>query len=85
MVGAIHIENLDKKDLERAGVSRREYDIIRKLIKLDADIFAVRINESSPYTYTVDLSKYQEEKIPQDCKEMLFRPQKMRKLYERYW
>jgi len=74
MIGAVHIENLDKKDLERAGVSKREYDIIRKLIKLDENMFAVRINDQSPYTYTVDLSKYQDDKIPQDCKEMLFRP-----------
>jgi hypothetical protein len=74
MIGAVHIDSLDRKDLERAGVSKREYDIIRKLLKLDENIFAVRINEQSPYTYTVDLSKYQDDKIPQDCKEMLFRP-----------
>ena len=64
MIGAVHLDSLDKKDLERAGVSRREYDIIRKLIKLDENIFAVRINDQSPYTYTVDLSKYQDDKIP---------------------
>lgn len=86
LVGEVHLEKLDKKDLERCGVTRREFDIIKKLLKLDPEIFAVRLGpESSPYTYTVDLSKYQDTKIPQDCKEILFRPQKMRKLYERYW
>lgn len=58
MIGEANLEKLDKADLEKAGVSRREYDIIRKLVKLDASIFDVRINDKSPYTYTVDLSKY---------------------------
>ena len=67
--------NLSKKDLDRAGVSQREYDLIKKLLELDEDIFAVRTGlDYSPYTYTVDLSKYDDKKIPQDCKEMLFRP-----------
>jgi hypothetical protein len=75
LVGEVHLEKLDKKDLERCGVTRREFDIIKKLLKLDPEIFAVRLGpESSPCTYTVDLSKYQDTKIPQDCKEVLFRP-----------
>ena len=43
------------------------------------------INSPSPYQYVVDLSKYDKQKIPQDCKEMLYRPAKMKKLYDRYW
>ena len=79
-----HIENITDKDLERCGVSKREFSLIKKLMKMDPQIFAVKeFKDSSPYTYTVDLSKY--EKVPQDCKEVLFRPQKMRQLYERYW
>ena len=86
MIGTQHFLNLTKKDLESSGVSQREYDIIKKLLELDPDIFAVRIGlDYSAYTYTVDLSKYENKKIPQDCKEMLYRPQKMRRLYERYW
>ena len=86
LIGTQHFMNLTKKDLERNGVSQREYDMIKKLLELDPDMFAVRTGlDYSPYTYTVDLSKYEDKKIPQDCKEMLFRPQKMRRLYERYW
>ena len=55
-------------------------------MKLDSQIFAVKeYQESSPFTYVVDLSKYDNKSIPQDCKEILFRPKKMRTLYERYW
>jgi hypothetical protein len=81
-----HIDQVTDKDLERCGVSKREFDLIKKLMKIDRLMFAVReFKESSPYTYVVDLSKYQDQKIPQECKEVLFRPAKMRKLYERYW
>lgn len=81
-----HIEQVTDKDLERCGVSKREFELIKKLMKLDNQIFAVKeFKLSSPYTYIVDLSKYDSKKIPQDCKEVLFRPKKMRTLYERYW
>lgn len=81
-----HIEQVTDKDLERCGVSKREFDLIKKLMKLDNQIFTVKeFKDSSPYTYTVDLAKYDNQKIPQDCKEIMFRPNKMRKLYERYW
>jgi hypothetical protein len=81
-----HIANVTDKDLERAGVSKREFDMIKKLLKLDNQIFAVKeFKDSSPFTYIVDLSKYDQNKIPQDCKEILFRPNKMRMLYEKYW
>ena len=46
--------------MEKSGVTRREFDLIKKLLKLDPEIFSVRIGpETSPYMYTVDLSKYQ--------------------------
>lgn len=60
--------------------------MIRKLLDLDNDIFAYRDHrEDSAFYYAVDLSKYDQTKIPKDCKEMMYRPNKMRKLYERYW
>lgn len=81
-----HIESITDKDLDRAGVTKREFNLIKKMMKIDPTIFTAKEHkESSPFTYTVDLSKYDNTKIPQDCKEILFRPQKMRKLYERYW
>jgi hypothetical protein len=55
-----HIDQVTDKDLERCGVSKREFDLIKKLMKLDNQIFAVKeFTNSSPYTYTVDLSKYE--------------------------
>ena len=68
-------------------MSKRDFDIIKKLMKMDPLIFEIKdFNTNiSPYTYTVDLSKYQHKKIPQDCKEILFSPQKMRVIFERYW
>ena len=81
-----HIEQVTDKDLERCGVTKREFDMIKKLMKLDKNMFTVKeFVDSSPYTFMVDLSKYENQKIPQDCKEILFRPNKMRNLYERYW
>ena len=58
-MGTYHIENVTDKDLENSGVSKREFELIKKLMKLDADIFAVRTAaDASPFTYTVDLAKY---------------------------
>ena len=68
------------------GVSKREFELIKKFIKLDPEIFAYKqYIESSSHTYSVDLSKYDNQKIPQEMKDILYRPKKMRLLYERYW
>ena len=63
-MGISHIENVSPKDLEEAGVTKREYEIIKKLMKFDPEIFEIKdFNTNiSPYTYTVDISKYA--KIP---------------------
>jgi hypothetical protein len=62
---------------------------MKKLMELDPEIFIekyeVITSSATPFTYTVDLSKYENSKIPQDCKEILFRPKKMKRLYEKYW
>lgn len=85
-MGMVHIRQVSDADLEACGVSKREFALIRKLLDLDNDIFAYRDHrEDSAFYYAVDLSKYDQTKIPKDCKEMLYRPNKMRKLYERYW
>ena len=87
-MGQKHINTVTEKDIEAAGVSYREFDLIKKLMNLDAEIFLEKnmmVSSPSPYEYTVDLSKYDKTKIPQDCKEVLFRPKKMKKLHERYW
>jgi hypothetical protein len=60
LIGNQHFMKLTKKDLEKCGVSQREFDIIKKLLELDPEMFAVRTGlDTSPFTYTVDLSKYE--------------------------
>lgn len=38
----------------------------------------------SPHTFLVDVSKYGSN-IPKDAKEILYRPPKLKVLYEKYW
>lgn len=53
---------------------------------IDPEIFAVKeFVDSSPYTYGVDLSKYDSASMKKELKDVLYRPKKMRQLYERYW
>lgn len=67
-------------------MSKREFALIKKFLEVDSEIFAVKeYLEASPFTHTVDLTKYEGKKIPQECKDILYRPKKMRVLYERYW
>jgi len=87
-MGIKHITEVSERDLEEAGVTQNEYATIKKLMNMDPEIFVEKnfmLSSPSPYIYTVDLSKYENSKIPQDCKEILFRPKKMRKIYEKYW
>lgn len=59
------------------------------LMNMDPDIFIekyqVWLRSPTHYVYSVDLSKYEKEKIPQKCKEILYRPNKFRRLKEKYW
>lgn len=60
-MNTFHVANVTDKDLERCGVSKREFDLIKKMMKLDNKIFAIQeYKDASPYTYTVDLSKYED-------------------------
>ena len=76
-MGMKHINNVTEKDIKAAGLSQREFDQVKKLMIMDPLIFAdkhSKVASPTPYEYTVDLSKYEKTKIPQDCKEMLYRP-----------
>lgn len=88
-MGIYHINNVSSKEVENAGVTKREFEMIKKLMDLDPEIFVQRyhviVKSSTPYIFSVDLSKYDGKKIPQECKEILFRPPKLEKLRERYW
>jgi len=62
-MGLLHLEKVTDKDLEQCGVSKREFSLIQKLVKFDSEIFKekghFKTNSLSPYTFTVDLSKYE--------------------------
>lgn len=88
-MGVKHMENVTKEDLQKAGVSKNDYEKMLMLIKMDPDFFIekyhVYLRSPAHYKYSVDLSKYEKEKIPQKCKEILYRPNKLRLLREKYW
>jgi hypothetical protein len=88
-MGVEHLAKVTKKDLERAGVSQRDYELMKKLTDLDPEMFIERyevmVKSPTPFMYAVDISKYEGKKIAQELKETLFRPKKMKALYEKYW
>jgi hypothetical protein len=60
--------------------------LIKKFLKIDPEIFAYKeFTDSSPHTYSIDLSKYENIYISRELKDVIYRPKKMRLLYERYW
>jgi hypothetical protein len=85
-MGLNHLEKVSERDLEEAGVSMREYDLIVRLMKFDPDLFAYKQSKDHvPYTYLVDISKYSDKKVPQEFKDVFMRPHKMKRLYTQYW
>ena len=85
-MGVNNIDNMTDSKLKERGVSKREFELIKKFLAIDKEMFAAKEHpDQSPFTLTVDLSKYENVKIPQECKDILYRPKKMQLLYERYW
>ena len=59
-MGVAHIDTITDEAAETAGVSKREFALIKKLMLLDPNIFAAKdVSESSPYANSVDLSKFE--------------------------
>lgn len=84
--GVIRVEKVTDRDLEDAGVSRREFEHIKMLLELDQDLFKPsEYGSFSNYSQFVDVSKYQDKKISKDVKDILYRPPKMKNLYQKYW
>ena len=80
----LNIEGITDKDLFRAKVSKREFEQIKALIKLDESLFRPpNIPSQSPHLDIIDIGKY--ENIPYELKEILYRPPKVKLLYEKYW
>ena len=79
------LSKVQDHDLEPAGVSKREFDQIKLLWALDPHLFKPsELGSFSPYSQIIDISKYGD-KIPKDVKEILYRPPKVKNLYEKYW
>jgi len=87
-MGVHNIAKITEQDLLDKGVNKKEFELIKKLIDLDPEIFAARelFNAAeSPFMYTVDLSKYQGPRVKKELKDVIYRPKKMRQLFECYW
>ena len=84
--GIIHLDKVKDSHLEQAGVSRREFDQIKLLLSVDLELFKPsEFGAFSPHSQVIDLTKYADKKIPKDVKEILYRPPKVKNLYEKYW
>ena len=78
-MGVHNIAKVTDQDLKEKGVTKREFELIKKFLEIDPEIFAVKeFVDSSPYTYGVDLSKYDSAVIKKELKDVLYRPKKMR-------
>jgi hypothetical protein len=65
-------------------VSKREFDQIKLLLKVDQNIFAPsELASYSPHNNVINLSKYKD--LPKDAKDILYRPPKVKILNEKYW
>jgi len=87
-MGVHNIARITDGDLLAKGVTQKEFSLVKKLIALDPEIFAARelFNASeSPFMYTVDLSKYQGPRVTKELKDVIYRPKKMRQLFDCYW
>ena len=72
--------------MDEAGVSKKEFEHIKTLLALDAELFKPsEYGSFSPYSMIFDISKYEGVKLSKDVKEILYRPPKVKNLYEKYW
>ena len=84
--GIIRVDKVTDRDLEDAGVSKREFEHIKMLLAVDQEIFKPNeFGSFSNYSQFVDVSKYENMKISKDVKEILYRPPKLKNLYLKYW
>ena len=84
--GIIRLDKVTERHLEDAGVSKREFEHIKMLLAVDEEIFKPsEWGTFSNYSQFVDVTKYQDKKVSKDVKEILYRPPKLKNLYQKYW
>lgn len=72
-------------DMEDGNVTKREFEQMKLLMAVDENIFRPsEFGVFSPHSLIVDISKYGDS-LPKDAKEILYRPPKLKLLYEKYW
>ena len=82
----IDLSKVEHSQLEEAGVSKREFEHIKLLLALDPELFRPsEYGAFSPYSMLVDISKYTDKQLTKDVKEILYRPPKVKNLYDKYW
>jgi len=85
-MGLQNLKNSTESDLLAANVSKREHSLIMQLLELNPEIFRGKeFLDSSAFSYAVDLTKIDQSKLSPDMKKVVYRPTKMRLLYESYW
>lgn len=84
--GIIEVSKVTEDHLDEAGVSKKEFEHIKTLLALDAELFKPsEYGSFSPYSMIVDISKYEGVNLSKDVKEILYRPPKVKNLYVKYW
>ena len=83
---AFKIEDVTEKDLKAANVSKKEFIQIKQLVRLDESIFAAsEFGTITPQSFMVDVSRYDPNHLNKDVKDILYRPQRVKLLIEKYW
>lgn len=85
--GLLDLSKVKPTHLEDAGISLRDFDLITLVAKVDAELFRPsELGSFSPFSMIVDVGKYQDRTdIPWEFKELIYRPPKLKSLYEKYW
>ena len=81
----IEFDKITPGDLKKAGLSQKDFEQIKMLHALDKELFQPHVyGARSTHSMVVNVSKYGPE-LSKEAKEILYRPPKMRALYEKYW
>lgn len=82
----VDLNTVTQGDLKAANVSANDFKQIKLLYRLDEHIFEANdFGTITSNSYIVDLTKYEPAKLTKEIKDLLYRPQKVKLLTEKYW